>query len=161
VDGGTNDRAAAPNERRALAVLRVALGTLFVWVFFENLGKGAYSPSGYKGVIDFYLKNGHAPAAWKAIMSVLAANSAVVAPLQAVTELTFGVCLLTGTATRLVAAAAGAFLFTLWLSELGTAWIWELAMPIVVAFSLSLSRAGRTWGIDAVLARRYPTSPIW
>jgi uncharacterized membrane protein YphA (DoxX/SURF4 family) len=161
VDGGTNDTAAAPNERRALAVLRVALGTLFIWVFFENLGKGAYTPTGYKGVIDFYLKNGHAPAAWKAIMSVLAANAAVVAPLQAVTELTFGVCLLTGTATRLVAAAAGAFLFTLWLSELGAAWIWELAMPIVVAFSLSLSRAGRTWGIDAVLARRYPTSPIW
>jgi uncharacterized membrane protein YphA (DoxX/SURF4 family) len=161
VDSGANETAAAPNERRALAVLRVALGALFVWVFFENLGKGAYTASGYKGVIDYYLKNGHAPAAWKAIMSVMAANAAVVAPLQAATELTFGVCLLTGTATRLVAAAAGAFLFTLWLSELGASWIWELAMPVVVAFSLSLSRAGRTWGVDAVLARRYPASRIW
>jgi len=161
VDSDANDTAAARNERRALAVLRVALGALFVWVFFENLGKGAYTPSGYKGVIDHYLKNGHAPAAWKAVMSVMAANAAVVAPLQAATELTFGVCLLSGTATRLVAAAAGAFLFTLWLSELGAAWIWELAIPIVVAFSLSLSRAGRTWGVDVVLARRYPTSGIW
>ncbi len=161
MDSGANDTAAAPNERRALAVLRVALGALFVWVFFENLGKGAYTPSGYKGVIDHYLKNGHAPAAWKTVMSVMAANAAVVAPLQAATELAFGVCLLSGTATRLVAAAAGAFLFTLWLSELGAAWIWELAIPIVVAFSLSLSRAGRTWGVDAVLARRYPTSGIW
>ncbi len=34
-------------------------------------------------------------------------------------------------------------------------------MPVVVAFSLSVSRAGRTWGVDAVLARRYPASPIW
>jgi len=73
----------------------------------------------------------------------------------------FGVCLLSGTATRLVAAAAGAFLFTLWLSELGAAWIWELAIPVVVAFCLAVSRAGRTWGVDAVLARRYPTWAIW
>src|SRR5437870_3011270 len=94
-------------EQRALAVLRVALGALFVCVFFENLGKGAYTPAGYKGVIAYYVKNGHSPAAWKSIMSVLAANARIVAPLQAATELGFGVFLLTGTATRLVAAAAG------------------------------------------------------
>src|SRR5919199_4604770 len=144
------------HEERALAVLRVTLGAMFVWVFFENLGKGAYTPSGYQGVIDHYLKNGHAPGAWKAIMSVLAANARIVAPLQAVTELSFGVLLLAGAATRLVAAAAGAFLFSLWLSELGASWIWELAMPVVVAFSLAWARPGRTWGVDALLARRYP-----
>ena len=145
----------APREERALAVLRVALGALFVWVFFENLGKGAYTPAGYKGVIAYYVKNGHSPAAWKSIMSVLAANARIVAPLQAATELGFGVFLLTGTATRLVAAAAGGF-FTLWLSELGTSWFWELAMPVIVAFSLAAARAGRTWGVDGLLARRYP-----
>ena len=148
--------AAAAIERRALAVLRVALGVLFVWVFFENLGKGAYTSSGYKGVIDYYLKNGHSPAAWKAIMSVMAANARIVAPLQAMTELGFGVLLVAGAATRLVAAAAGAFLFSLWVSEFGTSWIWELAMPVVVAFSLAWARPGRTWGVDALLARRYP-----
>ncbi len=150
------DTIRAPREQRALAILRVALGAMFVWVFFENLGKGAYTPSGYKGVIDYYLKNGHAPAAWKAVMSVLAANARVVAPLQAATELGFGVFLLAGAATRLVAAAAGAFLFTLWLSEFGSAWIWELAMPVIVAVSLAWTRPGRTWGVDALLARRYP-----
>jgi thiosulfate dehydrogenase [quinone] large subunit len=143
-------------EQRALAVLRVALGALFLWVFFENLGKGAYTPAGYKGVIDYYLKNGHAPGAWKAVMSAAAANAGIAAPLQALTELGFGVLLVTGTATRAVAAAAGAFLFTLWLSEFGSSWFWELAMPIIVAFSLALARPGRTWGIDAVLARRIP-----
>ena len=91
-------------EQRALAVLRIALGAMFIWVFFENLGKGAYSPSGYKGVIDYYLKNGHSPAAWKAIMSVMAANARVVAPVQAMTELGFGVLLLAGAATRVIAA---------------------------------------------------------
>jgi len=134
----------------------MVLGAMFVWVFFENLGKGAYSPSGYKGVIDYYLKNGHAPAAWKAIMSTMAANARIVAPLQALTELGFGVLLITGTATRIVAVAAGGFLFSLWLSEFGSSWFWELATPVVLAFCLAWARAGRTWGVDALIARRNP-----
>ena len=142
--------------KRALAVLRLTIGAMFVWVFFENLGKGAYTPAGYKGVIDYYVKNGHSPAIWKELISVAAANARIVAPLQAITELGFGVLLLAGAATRLVAAAAGAFLFTLWISELGTSWIWELGVPIIVAFSVAYGRAGRTWGLDTLLARRYP-----
>jgi len=153
----TAETTGARNGRLALAVLRVTLGAMFVWVFFENLGKGAYTAAGYQGVIDYYLKNGHAPAAWKAVMSTAAAHASVAAPLQAAAELLFGVCLVTGTATRLVAAAAGAFLFTLWLSEFGAAWIWELATPIVLAFCIALTRSGRTWGVDALLARRYPS----
>jgi uncharacterized membrane protein YphA (DoxX/SURF4 family) len=146
----------ASREQRAFVVLRVALGALFVWVFFENLGKGAYTPAGYKGVIDYYVKNGHSPAVWKSLISVAAANASIVAPLQAVTELGFGVLLLAGVATRLVGAAAGAFLFTLWVSELGTSWIWELGIPVILAFCVAGARAGRTWGVDAVLARRNP-----
>ena len=146
----------ATREQRALAVLRFTLGAMFIWVFFENLGKGAYSPAGYKGVIDYFLKNGHAPAFWKGIMAMAADNARVAGPLQAMTELGFGILLLAGVATRLVAAAAGAFLFTLWLSELGAAWIWELGTPIIVAFCLSWARAGRTWGVDSLLARRLP-----
>ena len=146
----------AGREQRAMVVLRVALGAMFVWVFFENLGKGAYTPAGYKGVIDYYVKNGHAPAVWKGLISVMAANARIVAPLQAMTELGFGVLLLAGAATRVVAAAAGAFLFSLWVSEFGTSWVWELGMPVIVAFCLAWARAGRTWGADALLARRYP-----
>jgi uncharacterized membrane protein YphA (DoxX/SURF4 family) len=150
------DTITAPREQRALAILRIALGALFVWVFFENLGKGAYTASGYKGVIDYYVKNGHSPDAWKALISIMAGNAQIVAPLQAMTELGFGVFLVAGAATRLVAAAAGAFLFSLWVSELGTSWVWELGLPVIVAFSLSWGRAGRTWGVDALLSRRHP-----
>lgn len=146
----------ASREQQALAVLRVALGAMFVWVFFENLGKGLYTPAGYKGVIDYYVKNGHAPAIWKGVLSVVAANASIAAPLQAATELGLGLLLLAGAATRLAAVVAGAFLFSLWISELGTSWIWELAMPVIVAFSLAWARPGRTWGLDAQLARRRP-----
>jgi uncharacterized membrane protein YphA (DoxX/SURF4 family) len=143
-------------EKRALAVLRVVLGLMLLSTFFENLGKGAYTPAGYKGVIDFYLKNGHAPAFWKAIESVLASNARIAGPLQAMGELGMGVLLIAGVATRAVGLAAGAFLFGLWLSELGASWPWELAMYVIVAFAVAWARAGRTWGADAVLARRIP-----
>jgi uncharacterized membrane protein YphA (DoxX/SURF4 family) len=156
LDDHEREMIGAAHEQRALAVLRVVLGAMFVSVFFENLGKGAYTPSGYKGVIDFYVNKGHSPAAWKALMSVLAANARIVAPLQAASELGFGVFLLAGVATRVVAAAAGAFLLGLWVSELGTSWIWELAMPVVVAFSLAWARPGRVWGVDGLVARRHP-----
>jgi uncharacterized membrane protein YphA (DoxX/SURF4 family) len=146
----------AGRAQHALGVLRVVLGLMFIWVFFENLGKGAYTPAGYKGVIDFYLKNGHAPGVWKAVMSIAADNARIAGPLQAMTELGLGIFLVAGAATRVVAAVAGAFLFSLWLSEFGKSWFWELAMPIVVAFTLAWARPGRTWGVDALLARRYP-----
>ncbi len=32
-----------------LALVRVTIGAMFVWVFFENLGKGPYTPAGYAG----------------------------------------------------------------------------------------------------------------
>ena len=146
---------------RALALVRLTLGAMFVWVFFENLGKGAYSPDGYAGVINYYVTRGHAPAAWKAVMSLLAANAATAGPLQAAAEISFGVLLLLGAVTRLVALAAGAFLASLWVSELGTAWIWELLVPALAAFAVSYGAAGRVWGIDAWLARRYPKLPVW
>ena len=51
-----------------LALVRLTIGAMFVWVFFENLGKGAYTPAGYAGLINYYIKQSHSPAAWKAVM---------------------------------------------------------------------------------------------
>lgn len=146
---------------RALALIRLTLGAMFVWVFFENLRKGAYTPAGYAGVINYYLANGHAPAAWKAVMSSMAANAAIAGPMQAAAEISFGVLLTLGLATRLTALVCGAFLASLWVSELGAAWIWELLVPTLAAFAVAYGAAGRAWGLDARLARRYPNLPIW
>src|SRR2546429_4043108 len=66
-----------------LAVQRLTLGTLFVWVFFENLGKDLYTPGGYASLIRHYVETGTAPAAWKAVMRFMAERAAVAAPLQA------------------------------------------------------------------------------
>jgi uncharacterized membrane protein YphA (DoxX/SURF4 family) len=145
----------------ALAILRVALGSLFVWVFFENLGKGLYSPSGYSGLINYYIEKGHAPQLLKSVMALMANNAGIAGPMQGLTEITIGVLLLIGLLTRPVALVAFLFLSTLWVAEWGTAWIWELLIPMFVALALMIGAAGRKWGIDAVLATRYPRSPLW
>ena len=151
-----NDRAQV-----ALAILRIGLGSLFLWVFFENLGKGLYSPAAYSGLINHYIEKGQAPQLLKSIMALMASNASVAGPMQGVTEITFGVFLLIGLLTRPVALAAFLFLSTLWVAEWGTAWIWELLMPMIAALVLVIGAAGRKWGIDALLARRYPRSVLW
>ncbi len=144
-----------------LALVRLTVGAMFVWVFFENLRKGLYSAAGYAGLINYYIKASHAPAAWKAIMGLAASHAAMAAPMQGVTEISLGILLILGLLTRPVAFVAAMFLTSLWLSEWGTAWIWELLVPMMASLGLAVGRAGRAWGIDALLARRHPTSLLW
>lgn len=144
-----------------LALVRLTIGSLFVWVFFENLGKGLYTPAGYAGLISYYIKQGHAPAAWKALMALAVNHASIAAPAQASTEISLGILLTLGLLTRPAGLVAFFFLGSLWVSEWGTAWIWELLVPMLASLALVIGRAGRTWGIDAWLARRRPFSPWW
>jgi len=145
----------------ALTILRVVLGCLFIWVFFENRRKGLYSPSGYSGLINYYIEKGHAPQLLKAVMGFMANHAGFAGPMQGVTEISLGVLLLIGLLTRPVALVAFLFLSTLWVAEWGTSWIWELLIPMFVALALVIGAAGRKWGIDALLARRSPRSVLW
>ena len=147
--------------RTALALLRITLGAMFVWVFFENLGKGLYTPQGYAGLINVYADRGMAPEFWKGVMRVVASQAAIMAPVQAASEIGFGVVLVLGLLTPVIALSSFVFLTSLWVSEWGTAWIWELLVPMAVALCLAIGRAGRTWGVDAVLRRRFPRGLLW
>jgi uncharacterized membrane protein YphA (DoxX/SURF4 family) len=150
-----------PQAARGLALVRVTIGAMFVWVFFENLGKNLYTPAGYAGLIDYYIKASHSPGVWKAVMGLAASHAAIAAPMQAITEISLGILLVIGLLTRPAAFVAFLYLASLWVSEWGTAWIWELLVPVLAALGLALGRAGRAWGIDALLARRRPFSPWW
>jgi uncharacterized membrane protein YphA (DoxX/SURF4 family) len=150
-----------PYARFGLAVVRLTIGAMFVGVFFENLGKGLYTPSGYAGLINYYIQHDHAPAIWKAIMATAASHSAMAAPLQGVTEISLGVLLVLGLLTRPAGLVACGLLASLWVSEWGTSWIWELLVPTLAALGIAVGAAGRTWGVDAFLARRRPDSLWW
>ena len=147
--------------RAGLAIARITIGAMFVWVFFENLGKGLYTSAGYAGLIHYYIDKGHAPEVWKTVMAQAAQHASMAAPAQAVLEITLGILLVLGLFTRPAAAVAFAYLASLWVSEWGTAWIWELLVPVLTSLGLAVGRAGRGWGADAFLARNKPSSPWW
>ena len=144
-----------------LALVRVTIGSMFVWVFFENLGKGLYAPTEYAGVINYYIKAGHSPAAWKVVMGLMASHAAIAAPMQAMTEISLGILLVIGLLTRPAAFVAFLFLGSLWISEWGTSWIWELLVSVLASLGLAVGGAGRRWGVDAWLAQRRPSSLWW
>jgi uncharacterized membrane protein YphA (DoxX/SURF4 family) len=150
-----------PQAANGLAIVRLTIGAMFVWVFFENLGKGLYTPAGYAGLINYYIKASHSPAAWKWVMGLMASHAAMAAPMQAATEISLGILLVIGLLTRPAAFVAFLFLASLWVSEWGTSWIWELLVPVLASLGLAVGRAGRAWGIDALLAQRRPSSPWW
>jgi uncharacterized membrane protein YphA (DoxX/SURF4 family) len=71
--------------------------------------------------------------------------------------------LLTGTLTRLGATVAGFLFLNYMLAEGRTLWSpdSEDAALIFIALVLFLGHAGRAWGIDSFLAKRWPNSPLW
>ncbi|PYP83679.1 MAG: hypothetical protein DMG65_23945 [Candidatus Angelobacter sp. Gp1-AA117] len=150
-----------PYAANGLALVRLTLGAMFVWVFFENLGKGLYTAGGYSNLINYYIKSSHSPAAWKAVMGLAANHAALAAPAQGLTEISLGILLVIGLLTRPAAFVAFLFLGSLWISEWGTAWIWELLVPVLASLGLAVGRAGRAWGLDARLAQRNSSSPWW
>ena len=150
-----------PLARYGLALIRVTIGAMFVWVFFENLGKDLYQTANYADLIKGYIENGSSPAVWKHVMAFMASHASMAAPLQGFTEISLGVLLVLGLFTRPAAFVAFGFLASLWVSEWGTGWIWELLVPVLASLSVAIGCAGRTWGVDLFLARRRPNSLFW
>jgi uncharacterized membrane protein YphA (DoxX/SURF4 family) len=150
-----------PEAATGLAIVRLTIGAMFLWVFFENLGKGLYTPAGYAGLINYYIKASHCPAIWKSVMGLAANHAAIAAPMQGLTEISLGILLVIGLLIRPAGIVAFLFLGSLWISEFGTSWIWELLVPVLACLGLAIGRAGRKWGVDAWLAQRWPSSPWW
>ena len=146
--------------RGALVLLRVYLGVVFLLAALPKL----QSDSGPDLAFLQYraLDTGHAfyrPF----VETVLLPNSAVVASLVGGIEAFVGITLVAGLLTRL-SAALGMVLALNYMLAKG-AWFWTPwsydAAFFVVALALLVGAAGRTLGIDALLARRWPRSPLW
>jgi uncharacterized membrane protein YphA (DoxX/SURF4 family) len=149
------------HAQNGLVIIRLIVGAMFVSVFFENLGKGLYSAAGYSGLIRHYIEVSHAPAVWKSVLGLAASSAPFAAPMQGVMELSLGVLLIIGLFTRPAAFVAFLFLSSLWITELGTSWIWELLVPVFASLGLAVGHAGRRWGVDAYMAQRWPSTWLW
>jgi uncharacterized membrane protein YphA (DoxX/SURF4 family) len=78
-------------------------------------------------------------------------------------EMLAGVLLILGLMTRISAAVA--LLLTLNYMFAKGAWPWMASSSdgafAAISLALMIGAAGRTFGLDSMLARRWPRSPLW
>ena len=156
------------SPRVFLALLRVVLGVILIATWYDNLNKGLYTPSGFMGFIDWLaMGEGHpVPIYRDFLVNVVSPNSNAFSSGQSVVELVVGIALLVGAFTPLAGGVATLFFVNLFLAYLNPAtdeWIWTYVLLIAVALVVTLGRAGRSFGVDALLvrARGEPRFPLY
>jgi uncharacterized membrane protein YphA (DoxX/SURF4 family) len=149
--------------RSLLLILRLHLGVIFlITVIGKITGPEPFSVEMLKFVDWALTKPG--PAWYHAFLrAVVIPHGTLFGMLVIVGELVAGILLLTGTMTRLGAAIAMVlFLNFMWAKG---RWFWspdsEDAAVFFSALVVMLGRAGRAYGVDAYLARRWPGSVLW
>ena len=146
--------------RGALVLLRLYLGVVFLLSALPKFERD--QASDLAGFLQRVLETGHAfyrPF----VESVLLPNSAVVASVVGWIEALVGVTLIAGLATRFSAGLAMVLALNYMFAKgewFWTPWSYDAAF-LVIAVALLIGAAGRTLGIDAMLARRWPRSPLW
>ena len=143
--------------RTPAQVLRILVGMVFAFSFFDNIAHHNYTSAGYRRLIEHYLERGTAPGPWKDVMRFAAHHAAVFAPAQAVGEASLAICLLAGLAVPLAALAATGQLAALFVSEIGSGWVWELP-PLVVAAALVALASQRSLRSPYRLLRDRPSA---
>lgn len=147
--------------RAALVLLRVYLGAVFLIAALPKL-QGDFTP----GLIGFLervaLQKGHM-FYQEFIRQVVLPHAAFFAALVTSGEFLVGVLLILGLLTRL-ASIVVLILAVNYMFAKG-AWFWSPssndAAFAIISVALLIGAAGRTLGLDALLVRRWPRSPLW
>lgn len=153
-------------------ILRVGFGLVFLTNGLAKVrGVDNHIPP-FKGfLIDFngaysILQSdtaGHPAGFYKRIIdNVVLPNFGAFGALLTATELFIGVCLILGVVTPIAALTAAAFALHLNFANIhrDDKWLWEYAVEWMPLLALAFMRAGRFWGVDARLARRWPRWPV-
>jgi uncharacterized membrane protein YphA (DoxX/SURF4 family) len=95
------------------------------------------------------------------VQYVVQPNFLLFAPVIYATEVFIGVSLMTGTAVRLSGLVGAAMAINLWLGLYSThgEWPWTYFFLVVIQLMLALHRAGRSLGVDALIAHRLQETP--
>lgn len=169
---------------RGLAVIRIFFGLI---IFANGLAKidsswgridvGAYhanliSRPGARGILDFEVnkrqvtktssKGTGVPGLKRFVNNVVLKHWSVFQWVVTVIELGAGALLILGLASRLAALIdLGQQLFLALVYFSSNRWLFEQPHEYVPLIVLALVPAGRIWGIDGWLVRRYPTLRRW
>ena len=149
--------------RSLLAILRVYLGVI---LFITVLGKLTCDTPFSTEMLGFLrgvaTRRASAPYL-HFVQQVVIPHSTLFSYLVMTGEAVAAVSLLTGTLTR-VGAAVAMFLFLNYMLAKGRMF-WapdsQDAAVFFIALVVFLGRAGRVWGVDDYLAKRWPKCPLW
>jgi uncharacterized membrane protein YphA (DoxX/SURF4 family) len=135
---------------------RVYFGVSF---FFSDHGNAR--PTELTGFLKFAAKNGYS---WYQyfLNSFVVPNAATLGTLVVVAEIYVGIALVIGFTTRLASCVALFLLFNYMCAKGAVPWGPGIDQSdIILAVIILLSDAGRIFGIDKLLANRFPKLWIW
>ncbi len=147
--------------RVALALMRVFLGVILLVAVTGKL-KADFTPM-LAGFVSSTLPKAHPALYQRFLEHTVLPHAHLFAMLITAGELLAGVALVLGVATRLAAFAALLMMLAYMLAK--GMWFWSPgsadAAFLMIAFALIIGAGGRSFGIDAMLARRWPGSWLW
>ncbi|HET9341593.1 MAG TPA: DoxX family membrane protein [Candidatus Eremiobacteraceae bacterium] len=145
----------------ALVLLRLFLGVTFAIAVYPKLAAGAQYPVMLRAFLErFALANAH-PFYAAFLSGTVLPHIATFGVLIQIAETFVALALISGTATRLAAVVA-MFLVTNYMFAKGLWWWYPSsndAADFMIALALIIGSAGRTFGVDALLAERFPKVP--
>jgi uncharacterized membrane protein YphA (DoxX/SURF4 family) len=153
-------------RRAALAAARIFMGLLFLSVWSYNLQHHLYSTSGYADFVQIYADDTTTPFMASILNHVVIPHAAIFSKLQMVTELVLiGVPLTLGLFTPVAGLIGTGFAIPLGLAANGKPGEWSgtYMMIVLLLVIVAVTQAGRTWGVDARLARKrpHPRLPVY
>jgi uncharacterized membrane protein YphA (DoxX/SURF4 family) len=141
-----------------IALLRLTLGGAFLTTWASNLMKGAFTPTGYVGTINFFLNDPeHVVTPLDTVVqNFVIPNASFMAPGWMILELFISITVLFGVITR-PGALVGALVSTILLfTTLGVDWLWTYVLMIIGFIICAFVGAGKWYGIDYWLKDRIP-----
>jgi uncharacterized membrane protein YphA (DoxX/SURF4 family) len=146
-----------PNSLKWMAMLRILVGIMFLSTWGVNILKGFYTADGLLLFFTEIYPQSENPLGFYAafINGVILPIRGVFAPFQLVSEGILGLALLIGAFTPFFSLAGIFFLVNTFLASLGHDWPWSYLLPIGILAATFFTRAGRVWGLDALLLNRF------
>jgi uncharacterized membrane protein YphA (DoxX/SURF4 family) len=140
-----------------ISMLRIMLGLMFLTTWFSNMNKGFYTSDGLFRFFTEVFPQSENPLPFYALFidSVILPIRVYFAPFQLISEFILGMALLLGGFSRLFSIAGIFFLANTFLATFGRDWPWAYLLPIGILVVVFFSNAGRAWGLDGFLLKRF------
>ncbi|PYI93356.1 MAG: hypothetical protein DME97_06375 [Verrucomicrobia bacterium] len=150
-------------SRALLAFLRIYLGVILFITVLGKLTRDTPFATEMLGFLNGVVRRGALSWYTEFVQQVVIPHATLFSYLVMTGELFAAISLLTGTVTRLGALVAMSLFLNYMLAKARMFWSpdSEDAAVFFIALVVCLARAGRVWGVDAFLARRWPRAWLW